>query len=115
MLLVIIVNILYLNDLSSIIPVISVFAFAAYRLLPSINQIFYGLTQIKFNSPAVNYISNELKNLSLTRNHGADRAETQFGSDIRFNNVSFCYSDSNKNILEDVNFTIKFEVRLEWW
>ena len=108
LLLVIIVNILYLNDLSSIIPVISVFAFAAYRLLPSINQIFYGLTQIKFNSPAVNYISNELKKLSLTRNHGADWAETQFGSDIRFNNVSFCYSDSNKNILEDVNFTIKF-------
>ena len=76
--LVIIVNILYLNDLYSIIPVISVFAFAA-QTSAIYKSNFLRLTQIKFNSPAVNYISNELKNLSLTRNHGVDRRRPNLG------------------------------------
>ena len=47
------------------LPIISLYAFAGYRLLPAIQQIYASFTKISFIMPALNDLSNEYKNLKL--------------------------------------------------
>ena len=41
------------QDLGAVIPIISLYALAGYRLMPSLQQVFHGLTQVRFNMAAL--------------------------------------------------------------
>ena len=42
------------NDATSIIPTISIYALALYRLLPAVNRILYGYNQMMYQSIVLN-------------------------------------------------------------
>ncbi len=91
------------NSLIGNLPILSVFVLAAYRLLPSMQQIFANLTTIKFNMPVLELLENiihlpgnekNIKNNSLS-----------FDKNIKFDNVTFGY-EKNKPIIKNISFTI---------
>ncbi len=49
------------QDVQSILPVLGMFAVAAIRLMPSINRIAHGLTQLRFHYAATEVIYRELR------------------------------------------------------
>lgn len=48
------------GDITGTIPLISVFAFAAYRLMPQLQIIYNSITQMRFNQATVNNIKKEM-------------------------------------------------------
>ena len=91
------------NSLIGNLPILSVFVLAAYRLLPSMQQIFANLTTIKFNMPVLELLENiihlpgnekNIKNNSLS-----------FDKNIKFDDVTFGY-EKNKSIIKNISFTI---------
>ena len=91
------------NSLIGNLPILSVFVLAAYRLLPSMQQIFANLTTIKFNMPVLELLENiihlpgnekNIKNNSLS-----------FDKNIKFDDVTFGY-EKNKPIIKNISFTI---------
>ena len=90
------------NDASSIIPVVSMYAFAFYRFLPSVNKILGGYNQIIFCRHGLdsiqNYLMYDLEDL------GNDSVE--FNNSISLKNLSFQYTEKSK-VLDKANVVLK--------
>jgi ABC-type multidrug transport system fused ATPase/permease subunit len=108
MLLLILYIIFELGTLNKSIPIIAVFAFAGYRLIPSIQYIYQSLASLRYNKPSVDKLFNELKNFSsLTLNQ--DQDNLSFNKIISLNHVNYNYPNSSRSALTDINLTIPYK------
>ncbi len=97
-----------LKDASAnILTVVGVFTAAVFRIIPSLNRAVYSLQNIKFYSPSVNLIYNELNNLDLNFEIKQPIKNVFLNEKIKFTNVFFKYDMESNWILENINLTIK--------
>lgn len=90
---------------SEIIPILSLYAFAGYRLLPALQQVYAAVTQIRFIFPTVDALSKEIANLKLEAND-VSNAVIRLKREIEFNGVCFKYEGSSRSAITKANFTI---------
>lgn len=83
-----------------ILPILSLYVLALYRILPSINRIIGGYNTLTFFYESINIVSNELK----TNQEKLGDKLINFNNEIKLSNVSFSYKD--KNLFEYLNLTI---------
>tara|TARA_Y100000741_G_scaffold346013_1_gene311966 strand:- start:1236 stop:3002 length:1767 start_codon:yes stop_codon:yes gene_type:complete len=99
--------ILYLKfigaDLTMHLPVISLFILAAYRLLPSLNQIYALSSTLRFHIPALDIIYESMNNNKL---FSKTINKKKMSEQICFSDVCFSYNES-KPILHNINLKIK--------
>lgn len=92
------------------VSTLSVFAIAAFRLLPSINRIANYMSVIMFNKPAVDAVYHDLKQIEELEKTGyrCEKAEKALSleKEISIEKVSFHYPDGDTDVLKDVNFAI---------
>jgi len=96
-------------DIGRFVPVMSVFAVAAIRMLPSFNRISGYLGTLMFNKAAVESVCKDIKEMDiLSRNrYGSEQIKDIEIADIRIENVSFAYpSKPDNKILNGVNLVI---------
>ena len=61
------------GNFNNSLPVISLYVFAGYRLMPALQQIYNSLTQLTFVGPSIDKLHSDLKNLKpLNINHDED-------------------------------------------
>jgi ABC-type multidrug transport system fused ATPase/permease subunit len=106
MLLVILVLMGSYNSFDSILPVLSLFAFAGYRLIPSFQQIYYGLTSIKFAKPSFDTIYYDFKNLDTLDEKRKKTPELLFSKKIYIKNLYYKYPGKLKSNLNNINLSI---------
>lgn len=109
LLLVVIFKLLRGVDSVYFVSTMSVFAVAAYRLLPSFNRISGYLSRIMFNKVSVDAIYEDLKaveELEKVEREEDNSSAIKFEKDIRVDNMSFKYPDSEKNVISDVDILI---------
>lgn len=104
--------IIILMDISSgassltIIPSIAFISAIAFRIMPSSNRFLSAIQSIKYSTPVVNLVKEEL---SLTDNQNYSKTSYEepltFENDICINNISFSYNQKN-NILDNISFII---------
>jgi ATP-binding cassette, subfamily B, bacterial PglK len=94
------------NNLAGILPIIALYAFAGYRLLPALQQIFAAWAQIRFIGPAINSILDDLENLKDNNNYYQDKKEFYLKEQITLDNISYHYPNSSKNTLKNLNLII---------
>lgn len=101
-------------NLQYFIPVLSAFAVAAFRLLPSFGRIAGHVNRITFSKPAIDNLYNDLYEVDELLQKYIDEEtklkrgrKLQFEDGISIRNVSFSYSDTLHAVLEDVSFDIK--------
>lgn len=83
---------------------VAVFAFAGYRMMPLIQNIYSGVTQIKYGIPLLKKVSKFLENFDF---NNIPKKEKLGLKGIDINCISFSYSDTTKYVLEDA--TLKIE------
>lgn len=97
------------TDVSRFIPVMSVFAVAAIRLLPSFNRISGYLGVLMFNKAAVDAVCKdiiEMEQLNKKNSFKEDLLTIKEG-DIVVDNLTFAYpTHPDKKIINNVNFSI---------
>ena len=96
-------------DMAYFIPTISVFAMAAFRIMPSASRVVNSLNTLTYYKAAVDAVYHTFKRL-----RDADEVEvfeeestTKVEGDIELRNVYFKYPEGNKYILNDSNLLIK--------
>lgn len=98
------------KPLTEIIPLVSFFAFAGYRLLPSFQDIFNSLTVLKFNTAVLDKIHKDMIDGDLGKdNIQFDREIIQplpFNDRIELKNICFSYPGNNKLALENIDLVI---------
>lgn len=92
------------------VPIIGVYGFATYRLMPALQNIFSDIAKLRSNSPVVELIQGHLENWHekeedakrLERN----RIEVYFNEKINLKNISFHYPGSTKKVLRNQSCVI---------
>ena len=96
------------NNFVDVLPVITLFAFAGYRLMPAIQQIYNSITQIKFVEPALDQLYTDYKSLENEENIIKEKKDNiTVNKYISLKNVNFKYPNSSKTVLKFDNLTVK--------
>lgn len=102
MLALVVVYIVYrYGTITTMLPIISMYALALLRLLPSVNRMVASYTQMVFYTKSLENIYEDLKNVE---NQEADQA-IDFAEQISLKNISFAYDQ--KNVLDNIDLVIK--------
>lgn len=95
--------------ISTIIPLLSLYVFAGYRLMPSLQQIFAYLTLIKTNKDSLDIVYEDIKRLPKIL-HADTQTVTEhlsFNNEISIQNLGYFYPNTKKPVLHDLTLTIK--------
>ena len=87
------------------LPILSLYIFAGYRLLPALQQIYRSFTQLEFSGPTIDNLYKEFKDLKEI-NIKKDHAFLPFNKSITLENVSYKYPVTSRTALKDINLTI---------
>ena len=93
------------GEIDLALPILSLYAFAGYRLLPAIQQIYSAFTQLSFVRPSVESLYNDLKNLEK-HNINQDQNNFLFNKAISLKNISYEYPNAPRTSLKDVSLNI---------
>lgn len=91
-----------------ILPSISLFVFAGYRMMPSLQQVYLALAQLRFSNASLDLIYEYLRN----KNINYDIKETKILDNIEFKNslslknICYSYPNSEKKILVNISLKI---------
>ena len=96
------------NNLSSALPTLSLYAFAGYRLMPIMQQIYSSATQFRFAESSINSIYNDLNNIEISKNKILLNKNKSliFKKIICLKNVEYKYPDSGSSALKKININI---------
>jgi HlyD family secretion protein len=96
------------GNLGAILPVLSVYALAGFKLLPAFQQAYTGLSQIRGNLAAFDAVRDDLRASSMTvTKSSVPTGQRLFPrSEIRLDNVVFSYPGKEEPALKGVNITI---------
>jgi ABC-type multidrug transport system fused ATPase/permease subunit len=105
----ILIMILYLilkvGSFNSALPIISLYVFAGYRMMPALQQIYSSFTQLTFVGPSLEKLYNDSKSLELL-NPNQDKDILSFKNKITLKNINYNYPNSSRTALKDINLEI---------
>lgn len=92
-----------------VIPMVSFFAFAGYKLMPALQEIFSATTSIKFNAAILDKIYYDLTEKgSAYGNFIKIKAKPiSFKREIELEKIFFAYPENSRKALKDINLRIK--------
>lgn len=93
------------NNLSDVIPYLTLYAFAGYKLLPSIQHIYYAFSRLAYTQAALNDLINDIESESLSREI-ITKDQIGFKESVELRNISFRYASSELNALNNISITI---------
>ena len=105
MLLIIIYMMVKSGNLNNSLPTISLYAFAGYRILPALQQIYSSCARLVFVGPAVDKLYNDIRNLKSQKKTQPDEL-VSFYNVIKLKNVYYNYPKSSISALKDINLNI---------
>jgi len=97
---------------NQMIPLLALYAFAGYRLLPSVQQIFSGITTVRSNLGSLEVLHRDMTEEHTDSNpeHVLARSEHMqpllFTRSLELRNVSFCYSGVQVPVIDGMSLTI---------
>lgn len=102
------------KDIRLFLPTLSLFGMATIRLMPSLSQIIAGLQQIRFNSPAVDVVYEDMKHLDFHEQKCEPVSTIRnvdqplfFEKLLWVNNVSYIYPNSDVVALHGATLRIE--------
>ena len=94
-------------NINSIIPIVGVFAAAAFRIMPSVNRIIGQFQILRYGMPIINKIYKDITLINLDdKNLNEDGNKILFNEKIQLNNIEYSYETRPKVVLSEVKFDI---------
>lgn len=98
------------QGISSYLPLMSLYAIAGYKLLPSLQQIYVNLASLRYSAASLDVLMGESKKWVLESNVAQQSAEKEtverLSGEIEFENVSYQYPTSSEPAIGAINLRI---------
>lgn len=104
-LLIILTIIFQTGSFNSAIPIISLYVFAGYRLIPAIQQTYASFINLRFSNPAIEKLYDDLKNLEII-NVIQDQELLPLNKEINLKKISYNYPNNSRTVLKNINLKI---------
>ena len=97
------------NAPQQVIPLVGLYVFAAYRLMPTLQQIFVDFSTMRFGMPTLESIHQEFFGYKNTGEQKPMEPSSNlpFMDKIEFRNITFQYPKSHKHVIEHFDLTIR--------
>ena len=93
------------GSFNNALPIISVYVFAAYRLLPALQQMYSCFTQLTFVGPSLDELNKDLRKLKSYEKK-QDKSNLAFNKIITLKNVNYNYPNSSIKAIENLSIKI---------
>ncbi len=87
------------------LPIIALYVFAGYRLIPALQQIYVSFTQFTFVGPSLDKLYKDIKNLKPTPSINA-QGILSFKEKISLKNIYYNYPDASRTTLKSISLII---------
>jgi ATP-binding cassette, subfamily B, bacterial PglK len=96
-----------MQDLGAVLPILGLYAFAGYRLLPAAQQLYAGITHLRFGLPMAHTVVEDLIACQSTGPLVDTGPALPLREAIRFDHVTFRYPDAAQPALERLQLEIR--------
>jgi ABC-type multidrug transport system fused ATPase/permease subunit len=93
------------GSFNSALPIVSLYVFAGYRLMPAVQQIYESFTQLTFIGPSLDKLYDDLKNINPYEESQGQNI-LPLNKTINLKNVYYHYPNTSRAALKDINFSI---------
>tara|TARA_B110000483_G_scaffold121181_1_gene146312 strand:+ start:1147 stop:2919 length:1773 start_codon:yes stop_codon:yes gene_type:complete len=93
------------GNFGTALPILSLYVFAGYRLMPALQQIYSSFTQLAFVGPSLEKLHEDIKSLKPF-NENQDQSVLSFNKSITLKNIYYNYPNESRTVLNDINLTI---------
>jgi len=93
------------------LPIISLFIFAGYRLMPALQQIYSSFTSLTFVGPTIHKLYDDYKKLNLP-NLDQKQENLSFNNAITLKNIFYEYPNSKRIALKNISLKIPVKTRI---
>ena len=106
--LIILYKLSFSGNFNDALPIISLYVFAGYRLIPALQKIYNCFTKLTFVGPSLDKLCDNFKNLEPLKNL-QDQNTISCNKSIALKKVNYVYPNSSRMILKDINLFIPAE------
>ena len=93
------------GSFNNALPIISVYVFAGYRLMPALQMIYRCVTLLTYSRPALDSLVKSFKELEQVKSN-QDKSSLSLNKAITLKNIHFSYPKSSRETLKDISFII---------
>jgi ATP-binding cassette subfamily C protein len=100
------------GEVSAVVPMVSLYAFAGKRLIPALQQIYSSVTQIYYNKAILDRLYQDLvsdEQPDLFPKEGGEKEELPFRHRIVLENIRFRYPEGERNVIDGLDLEIPKE------
>ncbi len=97
------------GNLGEVLPILAVYALAAFKLLPALQQVYSSISQIKGNTAAFEAVKDDLERSfenQKTISEALAPTLINLNNSIALNNIEFSYPGKNRAAVDGVNMII---------
>lgn len=100
------------GDFASTLPIVALYAFAGYRLMPALQQVYWALSQLSFAGPALDALHSDFKSLRPYIPEQSTSKGMALEHAIRLNKITFKYPGAERAAVDGVTLDILVHSRI---
>ena len=104
-LLIILYKLALTGNFNNSLPIISLYVFAGYRLMPALQQIYASITKLTYVGPSIDKLTDDFKNLQPF-NENQNSNILSLNKNITLKNIYYNYPNASRTALKDVSINI---------
>ena len=94
------------GNFASALPIIALYAFATYKLMPALQATYNAVTQLRFAGPSIDAMYQDLMSLQPDNSDQPKDDAMSLNQSITLNHIKYCYPNAPKPVLKDFSITI---------
>ena len=94
------------DSFNNALPMISLYVFAGYRLMPALQNVYSSFTRISFFNASINKLYSDFKNLKSFNEHHQHQDILPLNKSINLKNIYFNYPNTEQSTLKNINLNI---------
>jgi len=94
-------------DLSNVLPVLGLYGFAAFRLMPALQRVYQSMTKLRFGLPALSALAKDLT--SHTEDQQRSKISDfpmQLNHSLSLENITYTYPNASNPAISKINLVI---------
>jgi len=111
MLLIILYLMLQKGNFLNALPIIALYAYAGYRLMPTLQEIYSSLITLRFVGPTLNALHKDIKSLKSFNSKQSPNI-LLLKKKISLKNINFNYPNTSRTALKNIHFNIYAKTRV---
>jgi ABC-type bacteriocin/lantibiotic exporter with double-glycine peptidase domain len=95
------------EGIGAALPIIALYAFTGYRIMPALQQAYGAITQLRYVGPALSALNSDLNSLGKSKTLSDDLSPMPLTREILLKNIVYSYPSASTDTLKGIDLSIR--------